>query len=64
MKSPKPTSTKKAFKPRGRPEKDIAHVQRSIPYSADKIPKAILKAPPDFPSQVDLSKKLISPIIT
>ena len=45
-KPPKPTPTKKASKPRGRPEKDIAHIQRSIPYSADEIAKAILKAPP------------------
>jgi|GEM_PF-3502321 len=45
-KQPEPTSpTEKASNLRGRPEKDIAHIQSPIPYSADEIAKAILKAP-------------------
>ena len=42
----KKNTTKKASVPRGRPKKDLAGVQRSIPLSAEEIAKAILKAPP------------------
>lgn len=33
-------------KPRGRPKKDVADIQGSIPLPAEQIAKAILKAPP------------------
>lgn len=47
MKQPKPTPQhKKKSAPRGRPTKDVADIQGSIPLPAEEIAKAILKAPP------------------